>query len=204
MQNKLYFYLLTTIILFAGCDKNDTRFFEDTEKNGLSIFSNKGNNVLTAYVNGTVWKTRDRIISGYTYRPDYEINLQKQKTNTQRDTLIFTWNGSNDNNYNYNTIALHIAVDSSFTYKDFKTIFSGKRLLIDSSVNGYFTANINTQTITSVRGNGVIFFQAADIDINSTQISNNKMAGLLSAKIGNNIITDGRFDHALNGLIFNF
>jgi hypothetical protein len=205
MANRLYFMLLFFITLLVGCDKNDTQFFEDTEKNGLGIFSNKGNNILSAYVNGIAWKTKDRITDGYTNRTDYEIIIEKQKTNTQKDTIIFTWNSTNDNNLNYNTIILRIAVDSSFTYKDFRTNFNGKRLVIDSSVNGYFTTNINTQIMNrNIRGNGVIFFQTAEIDINTTQINSNKMAGLLSAKIGNNVITDGRFDHALNGLPINF
>ncbi len=203
MKNKLQYFFFFLLAFLVGCGKNDTKYFEDAEKNGLSIFSNKGNNILTAYVNGTAWKTKDRITDGYTYRTDYEITIEKQKTNTQRDTMIFTWNGPNDNNNNYKIIRLHIAVDSSLTYKDFNTNFNGKRIIMDSSINGYFSTNLNN-TVPNLKGNGVILFQFATIDINSTQQTFNNMAGLLSAKIGTNVITEGRFDHALNGLPINF
>jgi hypothetical protein len=209
MKNKMlrYFSFCLLLLIFYGCKKNQTEFFEDPQKNGLSIFSNKGFNLLTCYVNNVPWKTADRLIKVFG-RLDTEIEIEKHKTNTLKDTLIFTWKGPLDNNQNYKSLTLHIAVDSSFTSKKFKEVFSGKRFVIDSSTNGYFKTNINTQFINNdmpnIKGNGIILFQKANIDFSSPQNDNSIVAGLLSAKIGTNEITDGRFDHSLNTVQINF
>ena len=202
---KTLLVLLITISLF-GCQKNNTTFFEDAEKNGLSIFSNKGNNLLSCYVNNTAWLTRSRISSSaYTY---YEMGIGKQKTGAIKDTLIFTWNFAANYTDDYKVISLRIAVDSSFTYKDFKNVFNNKRIVIDSTVNGYFKTSINSTLVNgrvpATKGNGVIFFQAASINILAYKGDENIISGLLSAKIGTNVITDGRFDHDLNGLPIGF
>jgi hypothetical protein len=201
MTNKLFFSVISLSLFLAGCGKNHTSFYEDTDNKGLGIFSNKGNNVMTALVNEIPWKTKDRIEDGRTYKIDYEIYLKKQKTNTAKDTLILSWLGPYINSFTYNYINLSIAVDSNFTYKDFKTSFNGKRLLIDSCINGYFTSNFNN---IRAKGNGVIFFQTAVINTNSITANDNKLAGLFNTKIGTTIINDGRFDHELNGLTINF
>ena len=197
---KTILVFLITISLF-GCEKNNTIFFEDAEKNGLGIFSNKGNNLFSCYVNNTAWLTRSRVSSlGFTY---YEVGIGKQKLGTIKDTLIFTWKFASIYTDDYKVITLNIAVDSSFTYKDFKTVFNNKRIVIDSTVNGYFKTSINSTLINgrtpNTKGNGVIFFQAAALNILTYKGDENTMAGLLSAKIGTNVITDGRFDHDLNG-----
>ena len=124
-----------------------------------------------------------------------------------KDTLIFSWAGPTTNSNisfpNSTFIALHIAVDSSFTYKDFKTTFSGKRIIIDSTFNGYFNSNLNT-TSSRIKGNGIIYMHEAEINIYNSIFANNKIVGLLNAKIGNNNISDGRFDHSLADIPFNF
>ncbi len=203
----IYFALFSLIIILNSCKDNLTEFFEDPQKNGVSIFSNKGFNLLTCYVNGVPWKTKDRIVTNFGGMYT-EIEIDKLQTNTTKDTLIFTWLGTKDTLSNYKSLALRIAVDSSFSSKDFKGNFEGKRIVIDSSINGYFTTNLNTQfsnrDIPNVKGNGVILFQTASIDKSSSQNNANNIAGLLSAKIGNNNITDGRFDHALNIVSINF
>ncbi len=198
---KSIFYMLFLLSPFLiGCGKNETKFFEDEEKNGLSIFSNKGYNLLTCNINNVPWKTVDRTTTGLGSKT-FELDIFKRKTNTSKDLLVFTWTGKS--NFNTSYITLHFEVDSSFTYKDFKTVFNGKRIIIDSSSNGYFSTNMNNTSLNE-KGNGVILFQTAAMDINSNQLTNNNMVGLFSAKIENNTITDGRFDHALNGLKFNF
>lgn len=203
---KTILVFLITISLF-GCEKNNTNFFEDAEKNGLGIFSNKGNNLLSCYVNNTAWLTRSRERSSTGFST-YEIDIRKQKTNTTKDTLIFTWKLSVNSTDQYKALTLHIAVDSGFAYKDFKTVFNNKRIVIDSTNNGYFQTNINSslvnENVPRTKGNGAIFFQAAAINILSFKGDENIMAGLLSAKIGTNEITDGRFDHDLSGLPIGF
>lgn len=200
MKNNSTTFILCFLMIIFSCKKNLTNYFADNEKNGLSIFSNKGNNILTAYINDGVWRTRDRLILGITGRIDYEINIEKHRTGSIQDTLIFSWYGTNINN-NYESLILKIAVDSNFSFKDFKPTFEGKRLIIDSTLNGFFTLNINSllpnNIQTSIKGNGVIFFQSAPNNLNN-------IAGLLTAKIGNIEIKEGRFDHTLNGLPINF
>jgi hypothetical protein len=207
MTNKLYYYLLTLMILLVGCKKNNTSFYEDNQKNNLSIF-NIGNNILTCYINNIAERTIDRISYGHG-TTTYEVVLEKQRALTTSDTLLFTWKFENSNYIStYKTLTLHYPVPLGFRSKDFKGFFNGKRLIIDSTVNGYFTTSFEPQIINtnipSVRGNGVIFFQTASLDSSSVSYHGNIISGLLSAKIGNNIITDGRFDHALNGLPINF
>lgn len=203
---KTFFYLSVLISLF-GCSKNNTKFFEDDETNGLSILSDKGYNILSCYVNNSPWVTRNRFRSstGFT---TYELEIVKQRTNTLKDTLIFTWVGSYDQANQYKSLRLHIAVDSSFTYKDFKTEFNNKRIFIDTTVNGYFKTNINTSFVNSnmprVKGSGVIFFKEASINILTSKLDENIMTGLFSAKIGTTQITNGRFDHALHELPIEF
>jgi hypothetical protein len=199
MPNKLFFCVLSLSLFLLGCGKNSTNFYEDPNKKGLSIFSDRGNNLLTALVNEIPWKTRDRITDGRTYKTDFEIYIEKQKSNTLKDTLSISWLGPRINGSTYNNITLRIAVDSNFTYNDFKTNFSGKRLVIDSSTNGYFSTNFNN---SRVKGNGVIFFLRAGI--NTTTPNDNILTGLFSTKIGNTIISDACFDHDLNGITVNF
>ena len=203
---KTILVFLITISLF-GCEKNNTIFFEDAEKNGLGIFSNKGNNLFSCYVNNTAWLTRSRIRSSTGFST-YEIDIRKQKTNTTKDTLIFTWKLSVNGTDQYKALMLHISVDSGFTYKDFKTVFNNKRIFIDSTLNGYFKTNINSSLVNDnvlrTKGNGFIFFQTAGINILNSRLDENIIAGLLSAKIGNNKITDGRFDHDLSGFPIGF
>jgi hypothetical protein len=209
MKNKMlrYFSFCLLLLIFNGCKKNQTEFFEDSQKNGLSIFSNKGFNLLTCYVNSVPWKTADRVIKVFG-GSDTEIEIEKNRTNALKDTLIFIWKGVKVDSFNYKSIELRIAVDSSFRSKDFKSTFSGKRIVIDSTFNGYFRTNINTQFVNrdmpNIKGNGVILFQKANIDFSSPQNDNSIVAGLLSTKIGTNEITDGRFDHSLNTVQINF
>ena len=196
MTNRLMHKLIFLVLIFIGCTKNETSFYEDSEKSGLSIFSNTGNNLLTCRVNNSVWVTRNRIST--LVRKTYEIDIEKQKTLTVKDTLIITWKGNSDN-YNFETLVLHLAVDSNFTSKDFISKLNGKRIIIDSTVNGYFTTTINkplTPTNFALpKGNGVLFFQ---------KFTENKLAGLLNTKIENNVITDGRFDHDIDKFQLNF
>jgi hypothetical protein len=190
-------------ILLTSCEKTNTSYYEDPENNNTAIFSNKGFNLFTCFVNAVPWRTSDRKTFAFFSRPTFEIDIQKIRTNTVKDSLLFKWNRYDINGGFYERLELILVVDSSFTAANFMNTFEGKRISVDSSANGYFTTNIgipnSNNPIQYKKGNGVIFFQKASINA-----TNGIIAGLLEAKIRDQHITNGRFDHEVNETMVNF
>ena len=193
MANKFTLITAALILLLTSCKKNLTNLFVDEQSQGLYIFSNTGNNILSCYVNGTPWRTIDRIAYSGVVMPgntDYELNIYKFTRGGNNDTLVFRWEGKFVGADTTTLIVLGLSVKKGFTKEDFNAL-QGQRLIVDTSSNGYFTTNINA-TIPGVKGNGSIYFNKANID------SVGNLSGLFETTINGFKFTRGRFDEQLN------
>lgn len=196
---RWFIFMLT--MTFTACDKNYTVFYEDDDAEDLSVFSNMGNNVMSCYINGKPFRTRDRkynhgFSSGYLQR---DIELFKDTSVTGDDTLTIVWQSGalSPNPY---SVSLVLAVTKDFSYNDF-TAFTNTRLVIDGS-NGYFMVNNNR----SEKGTGTIYFQRATLMPTNVTGDNNILSGVFEATLPSYKITRGRFDHTLpigeKGVVF--
>lgn len=78
LANKIISVFCIAVLTLIGCQKNLTNLFADDQSEGLYIFSNTGNNILSCYVNGTPWRTKDRIAYSGVATPgniDYELYI---------------------------------------------------------------------------------------------------------------------------------
>ena len=176
----------------VSCDKNYTTFYGDNAAEGLSVFSNMGNNVMSCYINGYPFRTRDRVYNsgfGRGYLSP-EIELYKDDAAPDNDTLTINWQ-SDVGSPNPHAVSLVLAVNKGFTYNDF-TAFNNTRLVVDG-INGYFMVNSNR----SEKGTGSIFFLRAILMPGNAAGINNQLSGIFEATLPSFKITRGRFDHSL-------
>lgn len=176
----------------VSCDKNYTTFYGDNAAEGLSVFSNMGNNVMSCYINGNPFRTRDRIYS-VGFSSAYlspEVELFKDNSAPDSDTLTIAWE-SDAYSPNPYSVSLVLGVKKDFSYDDF-TAFNNTRLAIDG-VNGYFMVNTNR----SEKGTGSIYFLRAILMPGNAAGINNQLSGVFEATLPSFKITRGRFDHTL-------
>lgn len=193
MANKISLITGALLLLMSSCKKNLTNLFADEQSQGLYIFSNTGNNLLSCYVNGVPWRTKDRIAYSGVVMPgntDYELNIYKFARGGNNDTLVFRWEGKFNDADTTTFIVFGLSVKKDFTKADFNAL-QGQRLIVDTLTNGYFTTNING-TIPGTKGNGSIYFNKANID------SMGNLSGLFETTINGLKFTKGRFDEQLN------
>ena len=200
-MTKKYIYQWILIAIFlTGCQKNLTKDFPDADAPGLSVFSDRRNNTLSCYINGEPWKTVDRIFYARFSGPvgtDYELHINKTRYGTLKDTILFVWRGHFlDNKPNGYNLRLTLSVKKDFNQKDFSAL-QDQRIIIDSTINGYFSTDANGTNILS-KGNGNIYFHKASFD------STGYMSGLFEATVNGQQITKGRFDEALTVENVNF
>lgn len=182
--------IIAVSIFVTGCKKNHTQFFEDEHAEKLSVFSDKGYNVMTCYVNDIPFRTTDRITNGTVFNGmTREVQLVKEMYNTDSDTLFITWYG--DGRSGFSSISLVMPVQKDFSISDFYG-FNGKRMAING-VNGYFIAN----NYREEKGTGNIYFHSAIINRYDTLGTSSKLSGLFEAILPSYKITKGRFDHSL-------
>ena len=196
-SNNLLLLLLITFII-TGCTKNETRYYADAEDEGIAIFSNNGNNLLTCFIDNKPWRTVDRTVTIiFSSGTNYEVDIRKQVTNSIKDTLIIRWLGyyaANDSSQG--TLNLILPVAKNFSYKDFAAL-QGQRLHIDTT-NGYFTTSISNLNLSNSKGSGDIYFNIAKLDSIGTGGGYfGKMSGLFDANFSSFKITRGRFDHII-------
>jgi hypothetical protein len=194
-KKNLLFLLLGFIIM--GCSKNYTNYYADAEDNGIAIFSNTGNNILSCFIDGKPWRTVDRTISGFSPRQIYEVDITKYSTNSLLDSLIITWRGYyTANNFSNGSLNLIIPVAKNFSYKDFSAL-QGQRLQIDTAT-AFFATSISGLNINNTKGKGNIYFHSVQLDSIGAGSYMGKMSGLFEADFGTFKITRGRFDHLLD------
>lgn len=176
------------LMALASCERNDTVFYEDDDAENLSVFSNMGNNVMSCYINGNPFRTRDRILRGARLYP--EIELFKDGSAPDADTLTINWQADSDAHNPY-SVSVVLAVKKGFSYDDF-TALNNTRLTVNGT-NGYFMVNHNH----SEKGIGNIYFNRAILmPANAAGISN-QLSGVFEATLPSLKITRGRFDHTL-------
>ena len=195
---SLKLVVILVFILSSSCKKNETVFFEDDEAQNLSVFSDKGNNVMSCYINGQSFRTQDRIVPFGLFigriKPD--INLGKISDGMGNDSLQISWY-NDENPQGVSRISLILPVQNGFSYPDFN-LLEGKRLQIDG-VNSYFQINYGK----AEKGTGNIYFQRAYIiPSDSTNIS--RFSGIFEATLPSYKITKGRFDHVLTSNVVFF
>ena len=188
-------------IAFVSCDKNYTVFYEDDDANGLSVFSDMGNNVMSCYINDQPFRTRNRVYNaGFRGYLSTEIELFKDASAADSDTLTINW-VRDVLSPNPQSISLVLAVKKDFSYNDF-TAFNNTRLAIDG-VNGYFMVNHNRLE----KGTGSIYFLRAILMPGNAAGISNRLSGIFEATLPSYKITRGRFDHTLpvggpDGVVF--
>ena len=189
---------IITCLLLSSCSKNDTYYYGDAENEGLAIFSNTGNNLLTCLVNNNPWRTGDRTFNVFTPGgPRYELYIRKQISTSLMDTLHFDWTGCySPDGTNYGYLSLQLPVAKNFGYRNLST-FSGMRLQIDTT-NGFFTFYSAYTSTGFSKGKGNIYFHKAVFDSLGPNNYSGRISGLFDADFISTIITKGRFDHDIN------
>ena len=116
-------------------------FIDDTDE-GLAIFSDKANNIMTCYVDGKPWRTTSRM-SYLLGRTRYEVNVVKYITNSINDTLLITWYGYPTYDKSLEgTITLAMPVTKNYSIRDL-SLLEGKRISIKGN-NGFFYSRYST------------------------------------------------------------
>jgi hypothetical protein len=173
-------------IALVSCDKNYTVFYEDDDANSLSVFSDMGNNVMSCYINGYPFRTRDRIYDGGFSRGHFEpeIELFKDDSGNDSDTLTIYWR-ADVLSPNTHAVSVVLAVKKDFTYSDFND-FNNIRLMIDG-VNGYFMVDYNRLE----KGTGSIYFHRAILVPGNTAGFTNRLSDVFEAVLPSFKITRG-------------
>lgn len=191
-NNNLLFYALLFFFSSILFSCNHTEFYADPQANGLGIFSNTGNNLMSCYIQNQPWRTRDRT-SGAFGRINFELFINKQITSGPKDNLIFTWYGHPTANNTLNgDVSLVLSVPKNFGYRELSAL-KGQRLALDTT-NGYF--RFSSSLPVTGKGTGNIYFHDMQIDSIGPNNFTGRMSGLLDAKFGSSLtLSNGRFDH---------
>ncbi len=193
-------FVLAAAICLIGCTKNDSKFYKDGEEDGLVIFSNTGNNVMTCYINGEPWHTIPRITTTtfFSSSTSYEVSFYRTPINNTSESVQISWQGNyqNNNNNPYSYVGLRLLIPRN-SFVRYLSGLQGQRIRIDSSAGNYFTATIGQAAIDNKKANGNIYFHTIQIDSVATGIYTGKMSGIFEANFGSGTITKGRFDHVL-------
>ena len=181
------------ILLLQSCGKNYTKFYEDEDNPELSIFSDKGNNVMSCYINNSPWQTNDRLRnSEFTSITTYVLNIFRDTSSPIYDFLYFSWFGNYKGTINnrVDNVKLCLQIPKRFPLTRLNQ-FSGQRIIMDTT-NGFFLKG----EVRNKKIPGVVFFKTLIIDSSSLGFKG-KLAGIFEAELGSFQITKGRFDHEL-------
>lgn len=194
MNNPLQAAMLVMLLFLTGCSKEYTNYYADAGDEGLAIFSDNGNNLLTCYVDGKGWRTVSRTSGGFSYpRTSYEVDIYRTNSSGTIDTLFFSWLGYfNGQQIPQSSITLALQVQKNFSYKDFNT-FNRQRVTVNGS-NGYFLSPV----INAGPGTGNVYFHSAVLDSLGPNNYIGRFNGLFDASFNNSKITRGRFDHTIS------
>ena len=180
--------------LLLGCDKNYTKFYEDEDNAGLSIFSDNKNNLMTCYIHDSPWQTKERLreASGLGSFTTYEIKVYRDTSSPTNDFVHFAWFGNYKGVVNYRSDVIHLflRLPKRFPLTRINE-FSNQRIILDST-NGYF----RNGEVLNKKIPGVIFFKTLNIDSSSIGYSG-EMSGIFEAGFGSFQLKKGRFDHDL-------
>jgi len=200
MANKIIkslFNCCIAVLVLTGCSRDYTTYYADTETPGVAIFSDKGNNIFTCFIDGRSWRTMDRVQRPFSPGISYEVTIRKFVTANTQDSLVISWEGFFSNNVkDPGAFSLSILVSKNFAYTDL-TALEGKRVPIDGS-HAFFTTNISGINPTGTLGKGNIFFKQLVLRQVSNNLYTGQMSGLLEADFNTFKVASGRFDHTLD------
>ncbi len=179
-----FFIVIACSLVLFSCTKNRSRFLEDSTADGLSVFSDKGFNIMSCYINGNAYKTNNRTsYYGLGSRTDYELYVRKRVTDTA-ELLVFSWG----------SIEL-VLIKDTFSIDDFLDL-QNQRIQIDGT-NGYFRVN-------GEQGTGIVYFHQAVFIPSLTGGGTGHLSGLFECSTPSITVSRGRFDHSLEPDNFNF
>lgn len=182
----------------TGCTIESTNYYPDGQEEGLAIFSNTGNNLMTGYANSVPWQTIPRtatVVVSSVKR--YELYIRKNNFNGLQDTLAFQWIGAAGGNAGIQgDINLSLIMPKGFSYKDFNNL-QGKQIAVNLS-NGYFTSTISSINPGNIQGKGSVYLHTASLDSIGPGFYTGKLSGLIEADFNGIKFTKGRFDHTIN------
>ena len=190
------------LVLLTGCSKRN--YFPDEDDSGLSRFTSRGYNIVTAYINNVPYINpyHNSIFGGGSNTVPM---LSKISTNSTFDTLSISWEiGINENgeatfNSQYYSISLLIPIPKSFNQNNFLQL-SGTR-----SDSNQIQLNSFINQPSSLAGKSNIYFVQIKVDNSITSSAHYIISGLFDGNIGNNIlITKGRFDFEIDASTLNF
>jgi len=191
-------WIIMAAVLLAGCRENLTKYYEDPQNQPLAIFSNKGNNILSCYLNGAPWRTINRLTGGFLSPSVTELVMYKQTDSSSQTSLVFRWNGflvQQPLSMLPGTITLYLKVPQNFSKDDISSL-QGQRILLDSS--NYFVTQVNGYEGISQPGSGSVYFNKASYDSTAGGAYSGELSGLLEAAFPGFALTNGRFDHQLS------
>lgn len=199
-----YLFAGMLCLLLAGCTIEETVYYADGEDDGLAIFSNTGNNLLTCYYNGSGWRSSTRRFGGFNGGRNYEVYIYRRTGTGPQDTLLFNWDGYfNNNNSNTSYIGLVLHVPKNFSAASFNNLHQ-KRIALDTTT-GYFTAYTGGGLNPArSKGTGSVYFHTALLDSIGPRTYLGRFNGLFEADFQNFKITRGRFDHTFDNQNFNW
>src|SRR6185312_12710090 len=149
------------LLLLTGCEKRN--FFPDEDNPGLSRFTSRGYNIVTAYINNVPYINpyHNSVFGGGSNTVPM---LGKISTNSAFDTLSISWQiGINENgqasfNSTYYSISLLIPIPKSFNQNNFLQL-SGVR-----SDSNQIQLNSFINQPSSLAGKSNIYFVQIKVD----------------------------------------
>lgn len=204
--NKDIFIIALSVFFLAGCSK-PRDFFPDANNPGLSRFTSRGYDIVSAYIDDTAYANPTVPFSLFTFG-NSPVLIYMIHTNTAFDTLHISWNIAYSdttikNAAPYDSLFLLIPVSKPFTENDFLAL-QGKRFTEDSTTNISIRLNSYFNTVTPTGPAGVYFVKIDSVPGNTVP-AEYSFSGLFEGNIGNNIqITKGRFDFYIDPSQINF
>ncbi len=188
------------VLFFLSCTKVDTTFYEDKYNNKLSIFSNKGYNIMSCKIDNEPWLTEERILKGnFALGPStYEVYIRKEGLFAVGDYANFSWPGKYAKSaIGSDNINMYIKLPQANSLLSLNQ-FNKKRIALDT-INGFFRTLIvgsPSQTYYSKK-TGIVFFETLQIDSLGPNNFRGKISGLFETSDTILKITKGRFDHEI-------
>ena len=221
MKIKLYnntFIFSLVVFCLAGCNK-PRDFFPDPYNPGLSRFTSRGYDIVSAYINDTAYANpyiNSTGLFSVSTGSNSPVSINVIHTSSLSDTLSISWqiaysDSGIESNPPYYSLSLLMPVPKSFSEIDFLR-FQGQRFPLDSatnisiqlnSINYYTNGNYyyNANPLTGPAG--IYFVSISAVPGDTTGLFS--FSGLFDGSIGNNIsITKGRFDFYINPSEINY
>lgn len=202
-MKNLVFYLILTVALCTGCVRS--KFVPDPGDGDLPAYTESGNNVAGAYINGDPWV--DKASTGMELHANEAMYIANVNA-AGADSTVFYLNGNIGKGALINTyVYLNVVIKGlSLQHPDDLMKLSGRDMILDG-VNSYVTLYASTistyYTVPNLemkkKGTGHFYIKRVQWDIHSTMGGSSPthpltISGTFNFDIGTTKITSGRFD----------